>query len=138
MPQNTGTATLTVTVLDVNDNFPDFAQPIVPTIKENVVYTNGEVTTFSAKDADTPDNGPPFTFELRCIQGSQCNKFNLIFNQRKYLHSFPAIHNNYCLLSHLLKYFDVVVCKHYEPRSDYYGSSHQGSYYLLPFILSAL
>ena len=88
MPQNTGTATLTVTVLDVNDNFPDFAQSIVPTIKENVVYTNGEVTTFSAKDADTSDNGPPFTFELRCIQGSQCNKFELIFNQRKYLHSF--------------------------------------------------
>lgn len=84
MPQNTGTATLTVTVMDVNDNYPDFAQSYSTSLMENQDYSNVVVTDFSAIDRDEPQNGPPFTFELVCSDAgasTQCSKFNLEFQQ---------------------------------------------------------
>ena len=87
MPQNTGTATLIVTVTDVNDNYPDFAQPVTPSMMENTPYSNTKLTKFSAVDQDESYNGPPFTFELRCTDAqasNQCKNFTLTFNQSKY------------------------------------------------------
>lgn len=80
LPQKTGTATLTVTVTDINDNYPDFANMTLKPVEENREYNNNLLQTFSAVDRDGPDNGPPFSFELRCTaQGasSQCGKFSL-------------------------------------------------------------
>ena len=34
------------------------------------------------------------------------------------LNYFPASHNLYCLLSHLLMFLGSLYCKQYEPRSD--------------------
>ncbi|XP_052798901.1 neural-cadherin-like [Mya arenaria] len=65
-PQNTGTATLTVSVLDVNDNYPDFAQTYTPSLMENKEYNANQLLVFSAIDADGPGNGSPFSFELEC------------------------------------------------------------------------
>ena len=85
MPQNTGTATLFLTVLDINDNAPDFSQPYNPSIMENQDYVATEVQKFTAKDADSSDNGPPFKFELVCSESpsSQCSDFSLSFQQSK-------------------------------------------------------
>ncbi|XP_070568186.1 cadherin-7-like [Ptychodera flava] len=57
----TGTASFTVTVEDVNDNAPMFAEDYRPIVMENGAV--GEfVITISAIDRDTAENGPPFTF----------------------------------------------------------------------------
>lgn len=65
-PPRTSTATLSVTVLDVNDNAPQFADD-----HETVVtITEGDsprvVTVLRAQDVDnhTAGHGPPFTFQL--------------------------------------------------------------------------
>ncbi|KAH3883569.1 hypothetical protein DPMN_007529, partial [Dreissena polymorpha] len=76
-PQNTGTATLTVTVTDINDNYPDFAQKeLTGNLMENQQYNDEEILTITATDADGPNNGEPFQFGLNCsYQGGspQCN-----------------------------------------------------------------
>ena len=86
LPQNTGTATLTVTVTDVNDNYPDFAQPVIISLMENTRYNNTELTQFSAVDSDMPMNGPPFTFQMCCndsMASDQCDLFELTFDPSK-------------------------------------------------------
>ena len=87
-PQNTGTATLTVTVTDVNDNCPDFAQDYSKTtsVMENQDFNNDVLVTLSAKDADTEVNQGPYSYELRCPgnnQNSRCSQFRLEFDQSK-------------------------------------------------------
>lgn len=62
-PPQTGIATLNLEILDVNDNFPVFAENYRPILMENT--PPGQfLSTVRAKDLDSPDNGPPFTFEL--------------------------------------------------------------------------
>lgn len=63
-PPQTGTATVTVSVEDVNDNAPEFLENYRPVVLENV--KPGEVVTLRAVDHDDPakGNGPPFTFFL--------------------------------------------------------------------------
>lgn len=87
-PQNTGTATLIVTVGDVNDNFPDFAADYQPTLTENTDFNDYSVITLSAVDADNATNGQPFSFELACNHegaSAQCSKFRLDFNPCMFL-----------------------------------------------------
>ena len=70
-PAQTGTGTLIVTLKDINDNFPVFAEDYHP-----VVYENEEafktVAQISAMDPDTATNGPPFEFWLPCGGGCPC------------------------------------------------------------------
>ena len=62
-PPQTGIATLNLEVLDVNDNYPIFAENYRPVVMENT--PSGQfVIKVRAKDFDSPDNGPPFKFEL--------------------------------------------------------------------------
>jgi hypothetical protein len=62
-PPQTGIATLNLELIDVNDNFPVFAENYRPVIMENT--PPGQfVVRIRAKDLDDPNNGPPFTFEL--------------------------------------------------------------------------
>ena len=80
LPQKTGTATLTVNVDDINDNFPEFAPYSNPSITENQNYPGTTILPFSIIDRDLPVNGPPFTFNLNCTDpqaSTQCNKFTV-------------------------------------------------------------
>lgn len=62
-PPQTGIATLNLEVLDVNDNYPIFAENYNPVVMENT--PPGQLlVAVRAKDLDSPENGPPFTFEL--------------------------------------------------------------------------
>jgi hypothetical protein len=80
-PPQTGIATLNLELIDVNDNFPIFAEDYRPVIMENT--PPGQfVIKLQAKDLDDPSNGPPFTFELpeQSTQWPQKSpKFNLSF-----------------------------------------------------------
>ena len=70
-PSQTGTGTLIVSLNDVNDNFPVFAEDYRPVIFEN--DNKGQtVVTVSAIDKDTASNGPPFEFWLPCRGGCPC------------------------------------------------------------------
>ena len=62
-PPQTGIATLNLELIDVNDNFPVFAEQYRPVVMENT--PPGQfLLSVRAKDLDDPSNGPPFTFEL--------------------------------------------------------------------------
>ncbi|PAA83541.1 hypothetical protein BOX15_Mlig015809g3, partial [Macrostomum lignano] len=59
----TGSATLTVTITDVNNSPPYLLPPTGVTIMENsIVGTVAQPTGLRAEDKDTPPNGAPFTF----------------------------------------------------------------------------
>ncbi|XP_070575711.1 neural-cadherin-like isoform X2 [Ptychodera flava] len=60
-PSLTGNATFDVTILDINDNPPHFAEDYRPLVMENQP-PGIHVETISAVDPDGPDNGPPFTY----------------------------------------------------------------------------
>lgn len=62
-PPQTGIATLNLELIDVNDNFPVFAEMYRPVVMENT--PPGQfVANIKGKDLDDPTNGPPFSFEL--------------------------------------------------------------------------
>lgn len=63
-PARSSSATLTVNVLDVNDNAPTFAQDYRPVLQEN--SPPKVVLEVYAKDVDdyAKGNGPPYTFTL--------------------------------------------------------------------------
>ncbi|KAL1509863.1 hypothetical protein ABEB36_004537 [Hypothenemus hampei] len=63
-PPQTGTATVKINVLDVNDNGPIFDPPqVVGKILENQPPMS-KIMTLSATDPDLPPNGAPFTYKL--------------------------------------------------------------------------
>ncbi|XP_074841792.1 neural-cadherin-like [Carettochelys insculpta] len=68
-PQLTGTATVLVTLQDVNDNGPEFEAQYNPIIWENTaspqtVQMNETSALLHARDRDTAANGAPFSFRL--------------------------------------------------------------------------
>jgi len=71
-PALTGTGTVFVTLLDVNDNAPEFAADYRPVVYENQPPSQS-VITISAVDRDGPANGPPFEFWLPC-HGACCDE----------------------------------------------------------------
>ncbi|XP_068085239.1 cadherin-related tumor suppressor [Anabrus simplex] len=63
-PPQTGTATVRIAVLDLNDNGPVFEPPnVVGYVAENEP-PGTSVMTLSATDPDLPPNGAPFTYRL--------------------------------------------------------------------------
>src|SRR6218665_1948573 len=112
-PSQTGTGTLIVNLMDVNDNFPEFAHDYHPVIYEN--QPSGLVVVHvSAVDRDTVSNGPPFEFWLPCGGGCPCHAnptcndfaFKFVpgelfalarsFNLKKLCLMFPLIFKSLC------------------------------------------
>jgi hypothetical protein len=72
VPVQTGTGTLIVNLMDVNDNYPEFSGIYRPIIYEN--QPAGQVVIhISAVDRDTASNGPPFEFWLPCGGACPCH-----------------------------------------------------------------
>ncbi|ESO86530.1 hypothetical protein LOTGIDRAFT_167053 [Lottia gigantea] len=89
-PQQTGTASLTVNLIDINDNYPIFKYDYRPIVMENDPNFPKEVIRVHGKDLDTEKFGPPFGFKsTRCEDGTSrcpcpgrptCDFFNLTAN----------------------------------------------------------
>lgn len=80
-PTLTGTAIVMVTVLDVNDNGPEFEVPYKPVVWENtaapqVVRMNETSLLLYATDRDTSTNSGPFSIQLLMLTSDAIN-FNL-------------------------------------------------------------
>ncbi|XP_071179939.1 neural-cadherin-like isoform X3 [Mytilus edulis] len=80
VPSLTGTATLTVSVNDINDEFPKIKGVPYAKIMENAPIST-LVTTVLGEDPDLPNNGPPFGFDgIPCTSQSQAQcKFDVNF-----------------------------------------------------------
>ncbi|NXN44249.1 CADN protein, partial [Rhinoptilus africanus] len=68
-PARTGSVTVLINLLDVNDNGPRFEAQYMPVVWENIltpeiVYMNHTSKLLHAFDPDSEENGPPFTFSL--------------------------------------------------------------------------
>uniref|UniRef100_A0A8C5JEE2 CADN protein n=1 Tax=Junco hyemalis TaxID=40217 RepID=A0A8C5JEE2_JUNHY len=68
-PARTGSVTVLINLLDINDNGPRFEAPYMPVVWENtlkpeVVHMNHTSKLLHAFDPDAEENGPPFTFSL--------------------------------------------------------------------------
>uniref|UniRef100_A0A4W4GYR2 Cadherin domain-containing protein n=1 Tax=Electrophorus electricus TaxID=8005 RepID=A0A4W4GYR2_ELEEL len=68
-PPLTGTATIQMSLLDVNDNGPEFEAAYAPVVWENVpgpqvVHLNASSTLLRAIDRDSAENGSPFSFSV--------------------------------------------------------------------------
>lgn len=69
MPTQTGSVTVLINLLDVNDNGSKCEVPYLPVVWENVlrpeiVHMNHTSKLLRAFDPDSEENGPPFTFSL--------------------------------------------------------------------------
>ncbi|KAH0535378.1 hypothetical protein KQX54_016085 [Cotesia glomerata] len=74
-PPQTGTATVRIDLLDINDNGPVFDPPeIVGYVNENEP-AGTSIMTLTAMDPDLPPNGAPFTYRL--IGGRQADVVTL-------------------------------------------------------------
>jgi hypothetical protein len=82
-PSQTGIATLNIELVDVNDNYPVFAQNYRPIIDENS-RPDQFILNIRAKDLDDPRNGPPFKLAFPDIVNvwptkNEGSKFNMSF-----------------------------------------------------------
>ena len=87
----TGTATLTVTLSDINDNAPVLARNYQPVVEPNAPVGTS-VVTVQASDPDTAAaSGKPFRFSTSCAADNKaCEAFTLTENsgQPCYLNLF--------------------------------------------------
>lgn len=88
----TGTATLSVVVKDVNDNYPTFKEDYHPhVLEEDKDGIQRVVQEILARDPDAPPYGAPFGFELTtcpgggcpCAEKPTCDQFQFQFNPSK-------------------------------------------------------
>ncbi|GFO50422.1 neural-cadherin [Plakobranchus ocellatus] len=78
----TGSATLKLTLTDINDNAPMFAEDYRPVLPENEDNNNRLVVEIFAVDPDTRQYGPPFGFALPTgCSTPACREFSLQYNE---------------------------------------------------------
>ncbi|KAK7891667.1 hypothetical protein WMY93_023630 [Mugilogobius chulae] len=70
-PGLTGSATVHLQLLDMNDNGPELETDYAPVLWENspapqVVWLNSSSNLLHVADRDSPENGPPFLFPYPC------------------------------------------------------------------------
>lgn len=123
-PPQTGIATLNLEIHDVNDNYPIFAESYNPIVYEN--SSPGQfLVKIRAQDLDSPDNGPPFTFELPdrlSVWPSKGPKFNMSF------HVDELNGDNYATIYSLVK-FDREAAECGQKQASYSnGFSYQKEY----------
>ena len=75
-PPMTGTATLSVTLLDINDHAPDFDDGEEEFVIPANAQSGAEIARIYGFDLDSVENGPPFTFEWLCNE-QWCSDFQL-------------------------------------------------------------
>lgn len=68
-PALTGSVTVHLTLLDMNDNGPELEEAYAPVLWENspapqVVWLNSSSTLLHVVDRDSPEHGPPFSLSL--------------------------------------------------------------------------
>jgi hypothetical protein len=73
---------LTISLQDVNDNYPVFKDDYRPVVQENS-KPNQLVVTIFAKDPDNSENGPPFKFAEPSSTPTR-NDFSMKFIQGMY------------------------------------------------------
>ena len=79
IPQKTGTATLTINVADINDEYPRIKGVPYAKIMENQPAVT-KVTRIFGQDPDSAENGPPFGFEaIPCTNNEPQCKFTVNF-----------------------------------------------------------
>ncbi|KAH9487879.1 long-chain fatty acid transporter fat1 [Bulinus truncatus] len=74
-PMLMSTAVVSIIVSDANDNPPIFAQDSYKGLVQEGRRTGIEVVTLNVIDADLPENGPPFSFEI--IEGNDNGEFHV-------------------------------------------------------------
>ncbi|XP_066511028.1 neural-cadherin-like [Hoplias malabaricus] len=84
-PPLTGTATIQMSLLDVNDNGPEFEAAYSPVVWENVpgpqvVRLNASSSLLRAIDRDSVENGSPFSFSVP-LEYRYSNDFHLQDNE---------------------------------------------------------
>ncbi len=80
----TGSATLSINVLDMNDNGPILAPYDAPVVNTDT-RQRAEIVRIRVVDADGPDNRDPFTL-VPCQQSVGCTDFEFFLEQSgKYL-----------------------------------------------------
>ena len=91
----TGTATLELTLTDINDNAPTFAENYRPIIPEEEKVDNREVVEILAQDPDTRQYGPPFGFAFSndCPQALCGDLFSLQYNSGRLMLGYLFLGN---------------------------------------------
>ncbi|CAL1526834.1 unnamed protein product [Lymnaea stagnalis] len=75
LPMLLSSAVVSIIVDDANDNPPMFVQESYKGLIQEGRRTGIEVVTVSVVDADLPENGPPFSFEI--VEGNDNGEFHI-------------------------------------------------------------
>ena len=91
----TGTATLSVTLLDINDHAPDFQEGEQEFVIPATASVGYEIGRIYGLDLDTEANGPPFTFDWQCNEPYCTTDLDLRIENSKHIVNRFGAHSEY-------------------------------------------
>uniref|UniRef100_A0A4W4GWN5 FAT atypical cadherin 1a n=1 Tax=Electrophorus electricus TaxID=8005 RepID=A0A4W4GWN5_ELEEL len=74
-PPKSSTAAINITVADVNDNSPIFSQVNYSLVIQESLHSGASVLQLSVTDNDSPENGPPFSYNI--FKGNEGKLFSI-------------------------------------------------------------